>query len=547
MKRRALGTLTLAVSVVLSACSGSKSSGCKGTSDCPPGFVCEPTGNCAKLCLVQSDCTGGQRCLNSKCSTPAPGTLPVIASVLGNDPSDNQRVRDGIVVMGETLANAAFEIRTDSGAQALDAASQSDTQVELKLPLDVRSGAYTLVATNAAGETQQPIVLQLPELSGDEILSRLNGASGTVSALRLPVGTGADQVAAGDHTHPELAQLTALSWIPVALDTFATGPDGWTVTIGGVPADAVVTSCGSFTTILGGAGELGSGAVASKVYGGLPPHTALRVTAKFHYIDSWDGERGWLHVDGQEIWSRSAYLYGRGGYNICGGTSPDRLGFAVDAVVAHTATTATLAFGSSLNEDPTNEAWGVSDVALFVSTHERGWQLVDAEDFEPPSTISGWTSTSATALAVTGCVGPHNSILGGYGVLGGPATTGGAPDILSKIFDLSSLPHAEVRISAEFWPVDTWDGENGLLRVNGLMSATAASAGGGAEIWRSSFLDRSPPSSMCGGASVDLDPVTIDAAIANSYPFLQVSFTSTLDQAPTDESWGIDNFKLWVR
>lgn len=82
------------------------------------------------------------------------GTLPSISSIAGNDPSDAGRIVDGLTVSGSLLADVSFSLRSaaDGSDVLLSVRSQSDTAAEVVLPVDVRSGDYTLVASNAAGD-----------------------------------------------------------------------------------------------------------------------------------------------------------------------------------------------------------------------------------------------------------------------------------------------------------------------------------------------------------------------------------------------------------
>ncbi len=189
--------------------------GCSKTSSqtCPAGQA-ETDGSCRCLCENHSDCAacgGGLACdARGVC---LPGTGPVITAVTGNDPSDPGRVLDGLIVVGTLLAQASFELRAGAQVLPLTPRSGSDSGAELILPQDIRSGSYTLVATNQAGSAQVPVSLVLPELDGQTLLARINSeATGELVVARLPVGTIAGTVAAGDHTH---------GWVRFAFDSDA--------------------------------------------------------------------------------------------------------------------------------------------------------------------------------------------------------------------------------------------------------------------------------------------------------------------------------------
>lgn len=194
----------LLVLITLAGCSGSSTArpdeACSANAGCSAGSICLD-GQCFLLCTIQAHCPAGTLCgPDGVCLPPVAGDPPTIATVIGNNAADPTRVMDGIVVSGTGLGNAVFEVQdTSSLIVALDVRSQTATSAELVFPADVLSGEYSLVATNAAGSTQTPVTLTLPDLTGDQIVSKLNdtATTGVIDISRLPVGTTADTVAAG--------------------------------------------------------------------------------------------------------------------------------------------------------------------------------------------------------------------------------------------------------------------------------------------------------------------------------------------------------------
>ena len=59
-----------------------------------------------------------------------------------------------------------------------------------------------------------------------------------------------------------------------------------------------------------------------KIYKNLPEHKTLRVNAGFHMFDSWDGETGYMKIDGEIIWTKQGH-HSEKGVNICGGDHND--------------------------------------------------------------------------------------------------------------------------------------------------------------------------------------------------------------------------------
>lgn len=201
-------TLSIFMMAVLSGCNPSEpefDGECRTTTDCPEGNVCQDN-SCITLCWTQSDCEDGLLCSpGGLCQPPEAGDTPVIERIAGNNSEDPQRVKNGIIVEGELLDEAVFELASEAESTALEVTFQSANQARLLLPPDVRSGAYALVATNQSGSTSADVQLTLPDLNGPQILQKLNADSmtGELRIERLPVGRGAGQIAPGDHGHDD--------------------------------------------------------------------------------------------------------------------------------------------------------------------------------------------------------------------------------------------------------------------------------------------------------------------------------------------------------
>ena len=74
--------------------------------------------------------------------------------------------------------------------------------------------------------------------------------------------------------------------------------------VGGDAAEATVgkSKCVGNHFLVGIAVELHT---LSKIFDSLPPHTEVRVKARFHFIDKWNGENAYLKVDGGYAWLAS--------------------------------------------------------------------------------------------------------------------------------------------------------------------------------------------------------------------------------------------------
>lgn len=134
-------------------------------------------------------------------------------------------------------------------------------------------------------------------------------------------------------------------------------------------AGSMLTHCADKNLFLGGhCSPVGGGGEASRVFGSIPTHTMIRITARFHFIDSWDGESAYTKIDGEYVWVDSHVSNGSSdGLSICGGPHPDtKMGTLVDVSLPHTADSLNLVFGSTLDGNSCEKSWGVDDIHLYV-------------------------------------------------------------------------------------------------------------------------------------------------------------------------------------
>jgi hypothetical protein len=134
--------------------------------------------------------------------------------------------------------------------------------------------------------------------------------------------------------------------------------------------------CGASRDLfLGGHCRFGA-TTTTRTYANLPPHSKLKVTARVHYFDQWEGENVNMAIDNQQVWSQEhhwcpeflKWMCRKYGMDSCGRDEPDRLSVKAEANIAHSAPTLTLSFSSSLPQgtDPCYTSWGIDDVAVHV-------------------------------------------------------------------------------------------------------------------------------------------------------------------------------------
>lgn len=144
-------------------------------------------------------------------------------------------------------------------------------------------------------------------------------------------------------------------------DTDASSPvaDGWN--------HKDVSECAG-NKFLGGPCTKGGSTELKKVYSGLPAHSQVRITSKYLFIDSWDGEHAYLNVDGRPAWA-DTYNHASvaKGLNLCGNDTPEgRLLSHIDVTIPHTADSVELTFGATTDEHACDESFGVDSVMIFV-------------------------------------------------------------------------------------------------------------------------------------------------------------------------------------
>jgi len=151
-------------------------------------------------------------------------------------------------------------------------------------------------------------------------------------------------------------------WALQSLEDFEeVGADGW--------SHGEITNCGG-QHLLGGHCVEREIKDLTKTYNNLPPHTQLRINAKYMFIDSWDGESGYMKIDGNTVWVES-YNHADGdskkGINICGNPTPERrFGRPIDVTIPHTGSSVTLQFGATTDEHSCDESFGIDSVMLFT-------------------------------------------------------------------------------------------------------------------------------------------------------------------------------------
>jgi hypothetical protein len=153
-------------------------------------------------------------------------------------------------------------------------------------------------------------------------------------------------------------------WRLVRHDSFDEAVEGWSL--------LETSSClGSRDRHLGGHCKIAHGRV-SKRFENLPPHSQVRVTGRYHFIDDWQGETAFLQLGDEFVWSDRAQRAAPGqGLQMCGSAKyPEtRMSLPVDVVQSHSASFLEVSFGShglDPAQDPCERSFGVDDVMVYV-------------------------------------------------------------------------------------------------------------------------------------------------------------------------------------
>ena len=183
-----------------------------------------------------------------------------------------------------------------------------------------------------------------------------------------------------DHISNTNSDMAHEPWRRISLDTFESSAlaQGWHIATGDGAAQSVsqnsslLSHCGDGNMFLGGHCRAGGEHEISKSFAGLPLHKELRISARVHFIDSWDGEAAYMSIDGQTVWTSAKTARrndaGSTTVSLCGDKllADAVLGKRIDIVVPHDEPAALIRFGTFLDQHACDESFGIDDVALYV-------------------------------------------------------------------------------------------------------------------------------------------------------------------------------------
>lgn len=137
----------------------------------------------------------------------------------------------------------------------------------------------------------------------------------------------------------------------------------------------VITKCGSFYNIFGGYCQLSSREIRKEVTD-LPPHKQIKIEANYHFIGNWQGETGYLKLNGKSFKKETRFLWTYRcnlkkakktvirktcGYDIC------LMNYPVSVTIQHSEPKISISFGASLiNNLPCDRSYGISNFRIYI-------------------------------------------------------------------------------------------------------------------------------------------------------------------------------------
>lgn len=213
-------------------------------------------------------------------------------------------------------------------------------------------------------------------LVGDtESFQLRRGQSASADAIKLALSPAitrlTDTVVDGDLAIDSLSIGGTKQWALWDLDTFDVQDSGqWSLND---HSSCGVGSGPGRDEFLGGHCRFAA-STSTRRYTQLPPHERIRIRARVHFIDEWEGESIQMSLDGAPVWSQAhewcpnfqKWICTKYGIDTCGRETPDRLSVVAEATSIHNASEVSVAFSSSLppGTDACRTAWGVDDVSV---------------------------------------------------------------------------------------------------------------------------------------------------------------------------------------
>jgi len=157
-----------------------------------------------------------------------------------------------------------------------------------------------------------------------------------------------------------------------------TNEGGWTLILrndmkndldpGWDPPDLSV--CGSWGTMLGGYELTSDEEITNDLFMGGVPHNQLHVSMTYAAIDKWNGDTGYVELDGEAIFDEAIDNSDSADGQVCGseggGNNTKDSQHSVDAIVGHTSESVLIVAGSTLNGSASAASFGIDEVEVWI-------------------------------------------------------------------------------------------------------------------------------------------------------------------------------------
>lgn len=318
-------------------------------------------------------------------------------------------------------------------------------------------------------------------------------------------------------------------------ENFESGAVGW--------SDNTTESASELTQFLGRFGGTGGNEGVSKTYdfGIANANKQIIIEFDMYEIDSWDGELFRIFINNNIFISNQLWVDGYAPYVANGDrdlgskTSTEQFTDWGGEDIHHYNLLAQLdefgkvklGFGSTLNESLINESWGIDNISIKTLP-----EYVLLETFEEGA--SGW-NINTTELS-----SELSRFLGRFGGTGGN-------EGISKVYDFGSA-NAGKQITIEFdmYEIDSWDGEQFKIFLNGVNTVTNNFYVDDYYTWIYDGGSKTSVNLFSGWGSEDIHHFTITTTLDENGQ-VKLGFGTTLDEATTsNESWGVDNITIYM-
>ncbi|CAD8170515.1 unnamed protein product [Paramecium octaurelia] len=324
-------------------------------------------------------------------------------------------------------------------------------------------------------------------------------------------------------------------------DTTLTNSENWSF-VGADPL-SVIQLCGTYS-IVGGFEKFAFGVAATKFLQ-LPPHYKMKITITFFVIDTWDAnEYCHLYVD-ENLVFKQLYDYSQGQAHICGQTGNHRQDSIqeIQTEFLHSGATAFIELTTTLDQIPFDESWGFRNFRLFLylcpsgcltCTYENSqaecqtWIITNSfyTDIQYSSfSTSGWNVLNGDSTKQQCSMIPS---VCGYGVCG--------KDTQLTITFVQLPFHTRMKIKFKYLKIDSWElSDQAILYVNQNLR------------WKNSLsVFDQYLYGVCGGSAQE-SFINVELTFPHYLTFSTITFSNTLDQAQTDESFGIRDIEIFVQ